>query len=212
MPKKKKRKKEKPEKRTVNKKEQFKSENKILRNLFIGIGIVIAIILLFVFVVHSANNFTYKGVKFTIVKEGNLVLYNTKLPVVVNGTNREYNFYLRNDPRELAKNVAFNGSLELAHNLVIDSTQDFNCDGYGIISVANLVNLYKISGINVVKDDNAKCDVEGKYAYVLLKEGNQTSVEKTGNKCYNININNCEILQGTERFMLEDFIEINKLI
>ena len=43
-------------------------------------------------------------------------------------------------------------------------------------------------------------------------EINETSIEKFGPRCYNVNINNCEILRATERLMLESFIEINKLL
>ena len=46
--------------------------------------------------------------------------------------------------------------------------------------------------------------------FVKLQEANKTSIEQVGPACYNININNCEILEGTERFMIETFVEINK--
>lgn len=196
-------------------KKEISHENKILRNFFIGIAVVAAVIALFALVSYSISNFEYKGVKFRIVKEGNLVLYNTKIPVIVEGKNAEYNFYFRNDPRIIGKEIPFdlNGSnFSLAENLVLNSTSDFNCNGDGIIAVANLVNLYKISGINVIKDGNAVCDEEGRYAFVNLQEANETRIEKFGPECYNVSISNCEILEATERLMLESFIKINKLL
>lgn len=197
----------------IRKKEQVKSENRILKNFLIGIGIIIVIIVLIVLVLNSAKSFEYEGVKFKIVKEGNLILYKTSIPVTYQGKKISYNFYLRNDPRDLGKNIPFEGEINhLAKNLVINSTEGFNCDGDGIIAIANLLDLYKIYGIRVIKDENATCDPEGKYAFIQLQAGNKTSIEKFGPICYNVNINNCEILKALERLMLESFIEINKVV
>lgn len=199
-------------KEEFSKKEQAIDQNKILRNFFIGMIILILLIVLVVYAVKSTKKFEYEGVSFEIVKTGNLVLYNTKIPIAVGGKNAEYNFYLRNDPRKIGKEVPFEGNLSLAQNLVLNSTEDFNCDGYGVIAIANLVSLYKVSGIEVIKDQNATCDSEGRYAFINIQSGNQTRIDKFGPACYNVSISNCEILEGTERLMLESFIEINKLI
>ena len=195
----------------IQKKEQIKSENLILKNLFMGVGIIIIIGFAIFFFNSQAKNFEYEGVKFKIVKEGDLVLYQTSIPVIYQEKKVPYNFYLRNDPRKLSK-IPFEGDINLAPILVINSTEDFHCDGDGIIAVANLLNLYKISGIEVIKDENATCDSEGKYAFLQIQAGNETSIEKFGPSCYNIYVNNCEILKALERLMIESFIEMNKLI
>jgi len=199
-------------KEELPKKEQATNQNKILRNFFIGMAILVVLIVSIVYIIQYTKKFEYRGVDFKIVKSGNLVFYNTKIPVVVDGKNAEYNFYLRSDPRKLEEEVSFNGDLDLAQNLVLNSTEDFNCDGFGVIATANLVNLYKVSGINVIKDQNATCDSEGRYAFINLQKGSETRIDKVGPACYNVNISNCEILEATERLMLESFIEINKLM
>ena len=53
------------------------------------------------------------------------------------------------------------------------------------------------------------CSSDGEYMYINLKEGEETRIEQTGTACYNILINNCEILEGTEKFMVETFANIN---
>ncbi len=78
--------------------------------------------------------------------------------------------------------------------------------------MANLMNLYRISGIEMIKDENATCDSKGRFAFLQLQVGNETSIEKFGPACYNVNINNCEILKALERLMIESFVELNKLI
>ena len=197
-----------------SKKENVKNQSRILKNFIIGMVSIIVLIFLIVLLVNTMNRFEYQGIKFKIVKfcDSNpcLITYNTEIPVIYKRENTTYNFYLRNDPRKLAENVPFNGSLVFRSLMIINSTSDFNCEGKGIIAVANLLNLYEITRVKVGKDENATCDDAGRYMFVNLRESNETSIEQVGPACYNININNCEVLEGTERFMIETFVEINK--
>jgi hypothetical protein len=94
--------------------------------------------------------------------------------------------------------------------MVINMTNDFNCNGDGIIALANLVKLYSIMGASVIKDENATCDLQGSYMFLRIENGNQTKIEQFGPACYKIYVNNCEILAGTEKFMTETFSEIIK--
>ena len=188
-------------------KKQIKQENKILRNIFIIIGVTVIGIILIFFISNSVNNFEYKGVKFQKVNE--VAPYKTQFPVMYNGNIIPYNIYLRNDPRKLDK-IEFDGEMNLIENMVINSTGDFNCNGDGIIAIANLVQFYEILGTNIFKNETLSCDDEKKYTFIQIQEGTETKIEQFGYSCYNININNCEILEGTERFMIESFVEVNK--
>jgi hypothetical protein len=196
----------------ASKKEQIKNENKILRNLLIGIGVFILAILFFVFVLGSIRHFEYEGLEFEVVKfcdaKPCLITYQTALKVMFEGNVIPYNFYLRNDPRDLGEEVNFEGELVLLENMVIESEEGFNCDGDGIIAMKNLVTLYDVVGINVMKDETASCPEDETYMFVRVQLGDETSIEQFGPSCYNININNCEILEGTERFMIETFVEL----
>ena len=191
-------------------KEKLEQEKRQLRNVLLGLGIFVIVLVLAVFFINSIKSFEYKNTKWDIVREGNLILYNTKIALVnEKGENyMNYNFFLRNDPRKL--NVDFNGELEIKELAVINSEEEFNCDGDGIIAVQNLKILYEMIGTKVIKDENATCDSEGRYMYLNLKSGDKTKIEQTGDACYDIIINNCEILQGTERFMVETFAKINE--
>ncbi len=191
-------------------KEEVNRENKLLGNILIAIGLFVLIFIVFYMIINSNKHFEYNGVKFDKIKDEKLSLYRTSIPVSYQGGMADYNFYLRNDPRKLA-DIGFNGELILAKNAVFNMTEDFNCNGDGIIGVANLVKLYELFGINVIKDDNATCDYEGRYMFIRIQSGNETSIEKTGPACYNLNVNNCEVLGVTERMMLETFIKFNKI-
>lgn len=195
--------------------EQEKTQKKILRNILIVIGIFMAGIFLFLIISNSLSKFEYRGVDFEIVRFCDagppcLVTYRTSIPVMVNGTEVPFNFYLRNDPREL--NVNFTGNLILRDNMVLNSEADFVCDGKGAIAAANLIQLYEVLGTKVIKDENASCDLLGRYIFVQVKPGNETSVRQFGPGCYNIDIKDCEILEGTEKFMIETFVRINEAL
>ena len=190
-------------------KKQIKQENKILRHLFIIIGTIVIGIILTSFIFNSVNNFEYKGVKFQKVDE--VAPYKTQFPVIYNGNIVPYNIYLRNDPRKLDK-IEFDGKINIFNEMVINATSDFNCNGDGIIAVANLVQFYEILGTNIFKNETLSCDDKNRYTFIQIQEGNETKIEQFGYSCYNININNCEILEGTERFMIESFVEVNKMI
>ncbi|MCX6749699.1 MAG: hypothetical protein NTW17_03075 [Candidatus Pacearchaeota archaeon] len=210
--------------RTAGRAEQARKENKILKSI-LGVILTISIaVFLFVVISNSLGNFTYKGVKFEKVKfcdsQPCLVTYKTSLPVRVNGTiikvaypyqkTNDYNFYLRNDPREL--NVEFDGNITLKEIMVLNADDSLSCEGKGVIGTANINRLYQILGTEVIRDENATCDLLGRYSLVTVQPGNKTSIEKIGPACYNINIKDCEVLEGTEKFMVETLIKINKIL
>lgn len=194
-------------------KKTTKKENKQLKNILIGLGIFVFLIVVGVIFINSIRKVGYDGVKFEVVKEGDLIFYNTKIPLYNSEGQhyKNYNFFLRNNPKDLEK-VKFNGDLTLNELVVIDSEEEFGCDGDGIIAVANLNLLYEILGAKVIKDETASCDSGGKYMYINLKSGDETKIEEIGASCYEISINNCKILEGTERFMLETFVKVNEAL
>ncbi len=193
-------------------KEQVKNENAILKWILIFFGVFILLVIAYFAYAKLSANYNYRGVSFEITQEGELLLHKTSIPVIYQGEERDYNFYLRNDPRKLK--VDFNGDLILKNNAVLNMSKDFNCDGYGMIAIANFAQLFQTSGINLIQDPNATCSETGQYMFIRIEESadGKTKIEQTGESCYNIYINNCEILEGTERFMIEMFVELNKMI
>jgi hypothetical protein len=189
-------------------------ENKIMRNVLIALGTLTIFLVVWVVASNARNNFEYENVRFDKVNE--IAPYRTSIPVYnkdkVSGalTKVPYYFYLRIEPK-LSGNIPFEGELAIKKNMVIASKGDLNCKGDGVIAIANLAKLYNILGAKVIKDENASCDVFGNYMYVMIEEANETKIEQYGPACYSIKINNCEILEATERFMLETFVSVNEL-
>jgi hypothetical protein len=199
-------------KEEIVKKGKIKEENKTLRNILVFLGVAILILIVVFFISRSPSHFKYKGLEFTTISQGELIFYNATIPVIYEGDIAYYITYLRNDPRELRKEVHFEGELTSVDNTVINLTQEFDCDGNQMIAIANLVNLYEAINKTIIKDENANCDELGRYMYLVIQPGNETSIEQFGPNCYNININNCEILEGTERFIAEMLVKINSNI
>lgn len=196
------------ENETIVKKGQIRQENKILMGIFITLIIIVLVLAGVYFFFQSTGKFTYKGINFNVVRE--IAPYQTSLPVIYDGEKRDYNFYLRNNPKSLEP-IPFNGEIIFAPIMVLNATESINCNGDGIIGIANLNNLYKIIGIKVIKDEKAMCDGSGNYMYLNILKGNETRIDETGRACYEITVNNCEVLKGTEKFMIETLAQINKM-
>ena len=191
-------------------KKQIETENKLLRNIFIFVGILFFLFLASYVVIGSIRNFNYRGTDFEVTKEGeDLIFYRTSFPFYSSEGEHtaDYNFYIRNDPRKLEE-IEFEGEIVWLENMVINMTEEFTCDGDGIIAIANILNL-KIFGTEIIKDDSAGCSYTGDYMFLKIQTGNKTKIESFGPSCYNLYVNNCEILKVTEKFMVETFIQAN---
>jgi len=205
---------DKKEEMGVNKK-QDDIQNKQLKQILIICAIAIISFLLGFAIVDSMKHFEYGGRGFETIKEGNLIFYKTSFPLYSSITGKyvvDYNIYLRNDPRELDK-IPFDGKMNLnvpMKKAYIEFEEEFNCEGDGILAMDAIIRSFGLMGINVgkvIRDPELNCDEEGRYMYIILREGNKTSIEQYGPACYYININNCEILKGTEKFIVEAFVE-----
>lgn len=197
-------------KRKISSKKQIRTENKILRNLIFGVIGLIVLFLLLSFFINSKKNFEYEGLKFNIEKAGEVIFYHTSFTFMVNNREITYNVFLRKDPRTL-EDVTFDGKLNLLEMMVLDNSESFVCDGDGGIAMLNLQQIFRALGTTIIKDPDASCDSQGRFMFVEIRAGDETIIKQFGPACYEITINNCEILDGTERFIIETLIERNKL-
>lgn len=193
-------------------KKQLKKQEKQLRNFLIIIGVLILFVVLIFSWMKMVRVVHYGNVKFDVVSEGQLILYNTRIPVYENGEHTgDDEFYLRTNPKDLEK-VPFEGDLVLLKGYTLNITKEFTCNGYGTIAFVNLVRQYQSIGSVLINDENAGCDESGKYIYYEVKEGNGTKIVQRGNSsCYDIYVKDCEILPATEKVMAETFVKFNEL-
>jgi len=197
-------------------KKERKREDKLLRDFMIILGVILigGFIGIFLLGKGGEETFEYRGVNFSVVTfcdaKPCLKTYNTKLPVVSKGEKADYNFWLRNDPRKLEGEIPFAGDLELGSEMDLSVTYGLTCEGYSSVAMDNFGTVFGVSGIKINELESPVCGSDQGHMYVTIQEGEVTSVEKTGDSCYTINIKECEILKGTERFLYEALVEVNK--
>jgi hypothetical protein len=196
----------------VTKKGQKKKQEKQLIWILSILGLfVLAMIIGWILINRPIK---YEGVEFKKVEDnGGLILYNTKLPTYTKSGEFDgnYNFYLRNNPKKLEK-IPFEGNFTFTNFLVMNATSELKCEGNGVIGIANIQNLYNFIDIKVLTDKNTTCDELGRYTYLNIKKGEETKIIQYGPSCYEVSVKDCEILKATERFMLEGFVKVNKII
>ena len=194
-------------------KEDIKAQNKTLKNIFIGLGVIVFIIAVVILSINSAKHFEYNGVEFKVIQEGEIIFYNAVFPLYQGMTGKhiaDYNIYLRNSPKKLEK-VVFDGEVNLKPDTVINTTVNFNCDGDGVIAIANLAQVLETFGTNVIKNPEIGCDApRNEYVFIQIREGNETRIEQFAPTCYNFYVNDCEILEVTEKFIVDLLVEAEK--
>lgn len=194
-------------KETAEKKNHKKEFVKIIA----GILLILAVSFLVFLFVKNIGKFQYEGMKFEKVKVGELNFYQTNLPTIQNGKSLDLNIYFRNDPKNIYE-IPFDGNVSTRDVMVINSTNDFVCNGDGSIGVGNIVINFGYLGIESIQDKNASCDEKGRYLFLEMDVGNETKIVQNLKTCYTMTINNCEILIATERFLLQKVKQTNDLI
>jgi len=199
----------------VKKKVEKEKHNRIIISFFVVVGIIVVFFIAWNFLSTQSKTFEYRGVDFEITEE--IAPYRTEILIdetdLTTGivTQIPYGFYIRKDPRKLGE-IPFEGNLELKKNMIIKSSAEFNCDGNGIIGIANLARLYNAMGIEIVNNNDVGCPENGEYMWLHIQEGNETKIEKVGTACYNMYVHNCEILEATEKLMVETFVRVNEVV
>ncbi|MEA3414185.1 MAG: hypothetical protein U9Q99_01525, partial [Nanoarchaeota archaeon] len=165
-------------KKKVIKSNNAKKENNILKGFFIFLILVLVLIAGIWIISQSVKYSKYKDVvEFETIQEGDLIFYKTFLSVGSSDEIENYNLFLRTKPKDLEK-VSFEGvedfNLMKLVAININPEQDFNCDGDGVIAIANLMNLHKIINSEFFMDQNATCDGTGRYNYFYVQEGEKT--------------------------------------
>ena len=207
--------KEKKQTNISKKKEEFENErsenqeNKILKMIFSIVGVVVLLIAGIYFYTQSQINFTYKNIEFQKTKIGEIDFYETKTLATADDGSL-FGFRLRTKPSVL-ENIPFENVDELrlmkVNGYTYEDNKTFDCEGDGVIAMANLQRLFSKQGMSVLRDPNSGCDSEGRYNYFTLKYGSATEINEIGPNCYEIVIQGndaqCQILPATEKLMVE---------
>ncbi len=206
------------------KKRKVSKERKLEKELMYIIGFIVLLVIIFMTAsafFKSLNTIDYEGLTFTKGRVGNLVLYHHYYYYKSkNGNLVQYNLYLRNDPRY--NNVSVEGDKVLFNKnvesyLSVDSLNLEVCP-YSILGVGNLAgfltqNEVIINGgnldpdaANVTGQEYVTCANHSNRKVIELKEGDETGIKINGN-CYEIIVNNCDVMQAIERFQIQTILD-----
>ncbi len=202
-----------PPEHHANKKE-LKKEDKLLAIILLILGVVLIGFLGSYYYLSSLDEFEFRGVEFQkAVDKGGITFYHTQYPIMHQGKKANYHVWLRKDPRKLNKTIEFEGEFKLTELVVINTTQDFSCKGYGSIAIGNLKQvLTSINAKSGSSENYSRCDTQGRYTYIEIIPGEESRIVQTGPSCYDFIIKDCEMLEVTERFIMEILERVPKKI
>ncbi len=200
---------------------KFSKQNK--KTLLWILIVMVTIIALFVaayFYTQAQIHFNYKGIEFEAVNEGTkadpLIFYQTNT-ILIGSDGEPFGFRIRTKPSELKK-VPFE-NVENFELMKIGGfsfgNNTFNCEGDGVIAMANVYRLFQKTGMQMITDENASCDSQGRYNMFEFVYGDKTEIREIGNHCYEVVVkgseDKCEILPATEKLMVEIYSKYGEL-
>lgn len=210
-------------------KNTLKNKERKLERELLGVLAFLAVIII-VFLVASAyfkslNTFEYEGLAFSKQRVGEIQVFHHSYYVKLQtGALALYNFYIRNDPRENKVPVIGKSNLMNPGSVVYLSV---NSEGlqecrYGPLAVGSLSSFLTDNQMKVIagnlnfweaglnRDLWATCENKPGNRVIEILKGNETKVTIEGN-CYKIEVNNCEILEATEKLQVQSIIDAKKI-
>lgn len=208
-----------------NKEKNSQPSFKIEKEFYWLIGIILALVVVFLItlsILQGLKTFDYQGLSFTKVKYGDTYFYQYDYYVRdTSGNINRYYLNLQQDPRE--NNVPIEGEISFDIRefvyFSINETGLKQCS-YGEAAVGALAGFLTGNHIQVRASvpDEAEAIARGvKYAncthspipdrpVIFLEASNETRITKE-NKCYRIQVNNCEVFPAVEKFMVQTLID-----
>jgi len=187
-------------------KEEIAKQNKLLRNVLIIVGLIFLVTVGTYFIFNGLKYFEYNDRTWDVMQEGSVTFYHTSFPMFKNGKQfGVYDVFLRNNPRNLDRDVEFEGKVRLREMFVLNYTSEIDCGSQGVISIANMNQIFGAMGSTIMRDDNATCDDAGRYLYANIIPSDENKIEEFGNAgtCYNLYVDDCDVLEVTEKFIVE---------
>lgn len=195
------------EERRVKKKNIKGMQEKQIRIFIVAmISLLIFIFIVYAFIQFSLK-FSYAGLEFEKVREGDLILYRTLT----------FPIFLREDPREL-RDIGIEGKVILQKRVGIGGDKEIinGCED-STIAATTLALFYGKSGFepfSATRDKEeaenfnityVECQSNLKYSVILFEKSDENKIRSEGN-CYILEINNCEVMDVTERFILASYV------
>lgn len=187
--------------------------------MIILIGIFLISYFTFNYYIHNKGTFSYKGIDFKKIKQGEIDFYIAQLNYkdMFGNVANTLNFGFRQNPKSLER-IPIQGKIELKPTTVVDVENLFyeGCEDAGLAG-ANLLSFLKYGGINLYQGTInqtyaekgnltlVNCNDENTYSIIILKNSTKSEIRREG-ECYYLEAKNCEIQNVTERFMIQAYL------
>jgi len=194
------------------------------------LGVIAGLVVLFLLAsatFRSINSFEYEGLTFTKEKFGNIPLY--KYQLLTNQIDKitgnvigitEVNLNLRIDPRK--NTVPIEGEIYFAPRekfvyVSVNATDLARCE-YSSVGIATLSVFLSQSGFTLkgaspdatqaeeARVRHTTCDSRPDNTVILIQASEETKVTNEEN-CHTIDISNCEVLEATEKYIVQAIID-----
>jgi hypothetical protein len=206
-----------------------KKQNKqVIIAVFLMIFVIVIVFLVPYVIQNYFNKFTYINLDFTKQKYGNVIFYNTLIPMINNTGDiiKDYGLDFRSDPRKL-EYIPVSippGELKVLRGpeTYISVANVEKCED-NVIAVVNFARfLGGFAQLNVkgassdekdAKENNqtyVTCKNHINNTVIIIKSGSETRIDKTDKNCYELTYANCEIIPVTEKFdlvILESYMD-----
>lgn len=209
---------------------QSKLFNKQLAWVIFGMVAILAVFFGAQAYFQSFNHFSYEGLSFAreiaggtktaFVVSGGIPFYHHyyhfRKP---DGSTVKYNLYLRIDPRE--NKVPINGNISFIKGqktYISVNASGLQCEN-ATIAIAGLASFLNDNQIQIkgaspdpkiaedAKSEVVTCDTHPETVVIIIQAGNETRIDQTTKTCYVITAANCEILQATEKFIVQTILD-----
>ena len=209
----------------LSKKKERRLEKELLV-ILVFIGVLVGIFFLASWYFKSLHSFEYKGLAFSEERAGNIpIFHHSYFFKAFDGRLINYNLYIRTDPRTLDSIPVTGNKISFSQQEVVfisvNATGLQQCP-YSPLAVASISsyladNQMKVKSGNLdfwdagyKRQDYVNCDNQHGNKVIEITTGNETKITVNG-KCYRIEIADCQVLQGTERFEVQAILDAQKV-
>ena len=189
----------------IKSKKQIQQQEKLLRNFLLVLGLIFLAFIVGMYIKNYTQTYTYKNVEFEEYPfNEELTFYKTTFPRVLDGKDVTHEVFIRTNPNKL-KDVPFEGEFIPKQAIIfktLNRTQ-LKCDGHLFISIKNFVQTANAVDLDSGELENATCKPGSRYVYAEIRPGEETKIVQTHDQCYQLYVNDCEVLEVTEKFLAE---------
>lgn len=200
-----------------------KQNKQLIWIIVLMVSLVLIIILVPLIRSQFINKFEFLKLDFYKTQAGNMIFYSTRIPVGDMSGNIIGSFFInfRNDPRKLNEEVNYKKTtimpLFSRDKVVYISTgkMERNCiEGTAaVLTLSGFLKQFALMNVSGAISDRKianetgfpfiNCLHNSDNTVINILEGNETKIKQWSPDCYDLEFKDCEVMEVTERFILE---------